>query len=158
MNNLHKLAQEIIEQLNTIEVKDGSYRSVWKDNTRETLKEWFQGVSGTYSGYNLSQLDECYLVLEDLAHIINDHYNNVTDTEVVEEDIQHAIYENDWVDVATNSLIEWLAGNNERLLDVDEAIKNGAETTEAAIRMAQQSTRENMAASFLADMVEEARK
>jgi hypothetical protein len=146
---LINLAQTISNNLHAIEIKGGEdTRVVWKDETPQELREWFQGVTADYTGYSFAALDECYIVLDKLADIITENAEA--------DDITEEIYSNQWSYDGNADLLDWVKADLTRAEDVNEAISQGAADLFAAIQDAMSASRQNMAMSFLQSMEERA--
>ncbi|HET8708951.1 MAG TPA: hypothetical protein VFL85_01580 [Candidatus Saccharimonadales bacterium] len=152
MGALHKLAADIYNNLTTIETASGDKRIVWKDTAPESLREWFQDISGPYTDFTIIELDECYRVLNDLAGLIIDSGAETR------EELEEAIYSAQWHDDYSHDLLMWLDENLARAEDVNDAIASGASDIWDVIRYAQEATRSSMALNFLNSMAKEAER
>lgn len=144
-------AQQISNNLHTIEIKDGSTRIVWEDEAPEDLREWFQNTTADSTGYSFNELDECYRVLDTLCDIIIDlgAYNE-TGEDLTHDQIENAIYDHEWADIYNADLLDWVKDNLGRGEDVNEALREGASELYPAIQQAQDRTRSGYALEFLA--------
>ena len=151
--DLHAHAVLISDNLTRIDLKNDETRIVWTDNAPEKYRKWFQDVTGEFTGFSFSQLDECYRVLDTLCDIIIDQKSAADEDEVIDVDeLDDLIYEHEWCDIYNADLLEWVKEDLTRGEDVNDAIREGSEDIFQAIQQAQETSRANMAHSFLHSM------
>lgn len=116
--NYMKKAQLVYDNLTTLKLDNGSERVIWREDADiiDLQKEW-QEFTGKHSGYNFSELDEYYNILQMLTSYMSGYDEFTLDN----------LYECDWRDDYNYDRLKWLQDNMARLDYYQDVKDNGAE-------------------------------
>lgn len=124
--------------------KNGDNYYHFKEETPETIKNWFQDITGKHDNHNFNALEEYYAVLYRLAETVADY----------EEFTENDFYNMDWRDIYNYELLDWLKEDLSRAYLYDEIKDNGAEGIFALIGDMQEMYRHNFA-QYIVDHLDE---